>query len=74
MALADLVEDGFPEKLDLKSFKDNLKMFENRLLTLKRVKALMGAGSHAHKDGDTAINEQGITQNHAYAILDVENF
>lgn len=31
----------------------------------------MGAGSPEHSMGDRAINEMGIVQGHAYAILDV---
>lgn len=32
----------------------------------------MGAGSPEHELGDTAINEMGIVQGHAYAILDMK--
>lgn len=34
----------------------------------------MGAGSPEHELGDTAINEEGIVQGHAYAVLDVDDF
>lgn len=34
----------------------------------------MGAGSPEHDQGDKAINEDGIVQGHAYAILDVDDF
>ena len=39
--------------------------------TLKKHGALMGAGSPENALGDRAINEMGIVQGHAYAILDV---
>lgn len=31
MALADMVEGAFPEEIALKSFKNNIKVLENRL-------------------------------------------
>lgn len=74
MALADIVENGFPEQLALKNFKGNIKLLESRLRYLDKVQALMGAGSPEHELGDTAINEEGIVQGHAYAILDVADF
>ena len=74
LALADMVENGFPEQLALKSFKNNIKMFENRLRTLDKVEALMGAGSPEHERGDQAVTEEGIVQGHAYAILDADDY
>ena len=74
MALADLVPSGFPEQLALKSFKNNRKLFENRLRRLDKVGAMMGAGSPEHEMGDRAINEEGIVQGHAYSILDVVDY
>lgn len=69
MALADMVNNGFPEQLALKSFKNNLKVFQNRVRKLYKNEALMGAGSPEHDQGDKAVNEEGIVQGHAYAIL-----
>ena len=34
----------------------------------------MGAGSPEHEMGDRAVNEEGIVQGHAYAILDVADY
>lgn len=34
----------------------------------------MGAGSPEHELGDRAVNEEGIVQGHAYAILNVEDY
>lgn len=74
MALADIVENGFPEQLALKDFKGNLKSFAARLRALDKVKALMGAGSPEHPNGDAHTTEEGIVQGHAYAILDVDDY
>lgn len=74
MALSDLVENGFPEQLALKTYRNNLKLFASRLRTLDKVQALMGAGSPEHELGDRATNEEGIVQGHAYSILDVADF
>ena len=71
MAIADMVKNGFPEQLALKSFKNNIKVFQNRLRKLFKNEALMGAGSPEHDQGDKAITEDGIFQGHAYAILKV---
>ena len=60
MALSDMVENGFPEQLALKTFKSNIKVFANRLRNLDKVQALMGAGSPEHEMGDRAVNEEGI--------------
>lgn len=40
--------------------------------TLKRQGALLGAGSPENPMGDAAINQLGIVQGHAYAIISVE--
>ena len=74
MALADMVDNGFPEQLALKTFMNNQKLFTSRLRNLDKVQALMGAGSPEHEMGDRAINEEGIVQGHAYAILDVDDY
>lgn len=60
MALADIVENGFPEQLALKTYKNNLKLLSARLRNLDKVQALMGAGSPEHELGDGATNEEGI--------------
>lgn len=39
--------------------------------TLSRTGCLMGAGSPEHAMGDRAINEMGIVQGHAYAVLEI---
>lgn len=74
LALADLVENGFPEQLALKTYKNNVKVFAEKMRFLDKVQALMGAGSPEHEMGDRAINEEGIVQGHAYAILDVADY
>lgn len=60
LALADLIENGFPEQLALKTYKNNLKGLASTLRKLDKVKALMGAGSPEHELGDGATNEEGI--------------
>jgi hypothetical protein len=50
--------------------KNTLKLWET-LKTLKRTGCLMGAGCPENALGDRAINEMGIVQGHAYAVLDV---
>ena len=62
---------GFPEQMDLKKDAKNLDVFWEKLKALKRQGALMGAGSPENALGDSAINQQGIVQGHAYALLDV---
>ena len=74
LALADLVENGFPEQLALKSYAASVSIFASILRKLDRNRALMGAGSPEHEDGDRAVNEEGIVQGHAYAILDVDDY
>lgn len=74
LALADLVENGFPEQLALKDYKNNVKLLTSRLAHLDKIRALMGAGSPEHEMGDKAVNEDGIVQGHAYAILDVDEY
>jgi len=74
LALADLIENGFPEQLALKSYKNNIKLLACKLRNLDKVQALMGAGSPEHELGDGATNEEGIVQGHAYAILDVADY
>lgn len=60
LALADMIENGFPEQLALKAFKSNVKQFAEQLRKLDANQALMGAGSPEHELGDTAVNEEGI--------------
>ena len=57
MSLADLTEKGFPEEMKLSNFKKNLKQFQNKLFSLDKVAALMGAGSPEHEQGDSAVSE-----------------
>ena len=71
MAMADMVENGFPEELTLASFKNNLALFTNMLRNLDKNGALLGCGSHNREGGDNFCNEEGIVYNHAYAIIDV---
>lgn len=74
LALADMVENGFPEQIKLAQYRNSVSIFTNLLRVLDRVSALMGAGSPEHELGDGAINEEGIVQGHAYAILDVDDY
>ena len=60
LALADLVQNGFPEQIALKDYKNNVKLLTERLNHLDKIRALMGAGSPEHEMGDKAINEEGI--------------
>jgi hypothetical protein len=58
-ALSDMT-DGFPEQMDLKIEGKNIQVFWEKVKTLKRHGALMGAGSPENALGDRAINEMGI--------------
>lgn len=64
--------DGFPEQIELKSEANNIQVFWEKIKTLKKHGCLMGAGSPENPLGDAAINELGIVQGHAYAVLDVQ--
>lgn len=63
--------DGFPEQIDLKIEGKNIQKLWENMKTLNRTGCLMGAGSPEHAMGDRAINEMGIVQGHAYAVLDI---
>jgi hypothetical protein len=69
-ALADMIK-GLPEQLDLRKDAKNVDVLWEKLKTLKRQGALMGAGSPENPMGDSAINQLGIVQGHAYAIVDL---
>lgn len=60
LALADMIENGFPEQIPLNQYKNSLSIFANLVRVLDKVQALMGAGSPEHDQGDKAINEEGI--------------
>jgi hypothetical protein len=47
---------GFPEQIDLQKEAKNLEVFWEKLKTLKRQGALMGAGTPENPLGDAAIN------------------
>ena len=38
------------------------------------VNAMLGAGSPEHPDGDNAFSPDGIIMNHAYSILDIQEY
>ena len=63
--------DGFPEQIDLRKDAKNVNNFWEKLKSYKKHGALLGAGSPENALGDSAINELGIVQGHAYAVLDV---
>ena len=69
-ALSDMT-DGFPEQIDLKLDGQNLNSLWQKIHTLSRYGSLLGAGSPDNALGDRAINEMGIVQGHAYAVLQV---
>ena len=58
-ALSDMT-DGFPESIDLKVDGKNVQVFWEKVKSLKRHGALMGAGTPENAIGDRAINELGI--------------
>jgi hypothetical protein len=66
-ALADMT-GGVSEQIELRSV-DNKNSFWERIKSLVAQGALMGAGSPENALGDSAINEFGIVQGHAYAVL-----
>ena len=70
-ALQDMTDNGFPESCDLKVESANINAFWEKLKSLRRHGALMGAGTPENALGDKAINEMGIVQGHAYGVLDV---
>jgi hypothetical protein len=75
-ALADLT-GGVSEQIELRAVANNQNAFWEKLKSLVDQKALMGAGSPEHDMGDRAINEFGIVQGHAYAVLgiaEVDNY
>lgn len=69
-ALADMT-GGVSEQIELRQMANNLLAFWQRLKSLVKQGALMGAGSPEHSMGDRAINEFGIVQGHAYAVLGI---
>jgi hypothetical protein len=58
-ALADMT-DGFPEQIDLKKDVKNLESFWEKLISMSKHGALMGAGTPENPMGDSAINDSGI--------------
>jgi Calpain family cysteine protease len=70
-ALADMVQ-GFPEQMDLRNDTKNIDVFWEKLKNLYRQGALLGAGSPENALGDAAINQMGIVQGHAYAVLQIQ--
>lgn len=58
-ALADMIQ-GFPEQVDLKKDGKNLEVLWEKMKSLKRQGALIGAGSPENAMGDAAINQLGI--------------
>jgi calpain-15 len=71
-ALADMV-GGFPQQIDLKKDIKNTEVFWEKLISLNKNGALMGAGSPENPMGDAAINQNGIVQGHAYSVLDTQD-
>jgi hypothetical protein len=51
---------GFPEQVDLRQEGKDLDVLWEKLKSLKRQGALMGAGSPENPLGDSAINQLGI--------------
>lgn len=72
-ALADMT-GGVSEQIELRTVVNNQQAFWERLKSLVNQGALMGAGSPEHEMGDRAINEFGIVQGHAYAVLGIAEF
>jgi hypothetical protein len=70
-ALADMV-GGFPQQVDLKKDIKNSEVFWEKLVQLNKIGSLLGVGSPENPLGDSAINQSGIVQGHAYAVLDAQ--
>jgi len=60
LALADMVENGFPEQLELIPLRNNVKSFATKMRHFHKVEALMGAGTPENDRGDLACSEGGI--------------
>jgi hypothetical protein len=73
MALADMT-GGVSEQIELRTIAGSQSQFWEKLKSLLAQGALMGAGSPEHAMGDRAINEYGIVQGHAYAVLGICEF
>jgi len=69
LALADMVDNGFPEQFTLATVGRNLRTFAAMLRKFYRNDALMGAGTPENAMGDKAMSADGIVQGHAYALL-----
>ena len=69
-ALSDMT-GGVSEQVELKKMNSNVDAFWERIKSLIKQGALMGAGSPENALGDSAINEYGIVQGHAYAVLGI---
>jgi len=57
-----------------KDMKQNNDVFWKQMNEFMEVGAMLGAGSPEHPGGDSAISDNMIVQNHAYAILDVKKY
>ena len=69
-ALSDMT-GGVSEQIELKKMSGQVDSFWERVKSLVSQGALMGAGSPENALGDSAINEYGIVQGHAYAVLGI---
>ena len=65
---------GLSEQIELKTIKSNVPSFWDKLKSLVSQGALLGAGSPENVLGDRAINEFGIVQGYAYAVLQIAEF
>ncbi len=72
-ALSDLT-GGLPEMVYLKHYKNKMNVLWDMLQEYCRMGYFMGAGTHSHVKGDTAINSKGIVQSHAYALIEVADY
>eukprot|EP01022_Parablepharisma_sp_SALTPOND_P018333 TRINITY_DN298_c0_g2_i2.p1 TRINITY_DN298_c0_g2~~TRINITY_DN298_c0_g2_i2.p1 ORF type:complete len:1600 (-),score=108.51 TRINITY_DN298_c0_g2_i2:6731-11431(-) len=74
ITLAELT-GGVPQYIQITdSICDNIDQFWQKLYTYYENGYMLGAGTPEHSRGDSAINENGIVQGHAYAILDVKAY
>lgn len=72
-ALSDMT-GGVSEQIELKTVKSNIPAFWDKLKSFVSQSSLLGAGSPENVLGDRAINEFGIVQGHAYAVLGIAEF
>eukprot|EP00826_Nyctotherus_ovalis_P046264 TRINITY_DN5203_c0_g7_i2.p1 TRINITY_DN5203_c0_g7~~TRINITY_DN5203_c0_g7_i2.p1 ORF type:complete len:489 (+),score=145.22 TRINITY_DN5203_c0_g7_i2:152-1618(+) len=74
IALAELT-GGIPQYIKITdSIQDNIEEFWEKLYTYNDNGYMLGAGTPENVRGDSAVNENGIVQGHAYAILNVVDY